>query len=63
MAVCLVFQDEQGAAVTGPGRVVGAWGLIGNNKDFGFYMEGYENPGEGFEQRKDNIWLTFQGFT
>jgi len=37
----------------------GAWGLLGNNKDFGFYTEGNENPVEGFEQRKDNVWLTF----
>lgn len=41
------------------GRTVGAWGLLGNNKDFGFYTEGNENPIEGFEQGKDNIRLTF----
>lgn len=30
----------------------GAWGLVGNQRDFDIYTEGHENPVEGFEQRK-----------
>lgn len=43
---------------TSQGSGVGAWGLVGDQDDFGFYTEGNENPVEGSEQMKGNIQLT-----